>query len=462
MFSKPILKQTLKGNYKLWLIFTAILCVMSAVTISVFDPKMISSMMEMFKDLPIAESFGDQLSGFTSLLGMLSQQFYGMLAVILPMIFIIITANSLIASQVDRGSMAYLLSTPTKRSTVVRTQAAYLIGSVFCMFLVVTIVGLSSVQLVHKGLWGEKFTPDVTAASEILDVDKSDLTNDLSLILGNEEALKAGAEARDIEQDVYVVYLNQKMTNNAYQAAADILDKDVEEVTKNLSLITENSDALNAAAKVMGVDAEIYRTQLEAAIAQQEAAAGQSSAMQEKIISGMTAAAEVLGLEPADLMDDMSKIKANKAALTAAATTSELPEEVFLAMINGQLAADELALDEGIDFNAKDYLMLNLGAFLLMFAISAISFLFSCVFNLTKNSLAFGAGIPIAFFIFQIMSQIGDSLSGFKYLSLNTLYDTNAIVNGGSYGMKFAILAVIGVVLYAVGMNSFQKKDLPL
>lgn len=42
-------------------------------------------------------------------------------------VFIIIVANSLIAAQVDKGSMAYILSTPTRRSAVAITQAVYMI-----------------------------------------------------------------------------------------------------------------------------------------------------------------------------------------------------------------------------------------------------------------------------------------------------------------------------------------------
>ncbi|MCD8286594.1 MAG: ABC transporter permease [Clostridia bacterium] len=48
---------------------------------------------------------------------------------ILPMlIWIVVAGNSIIAGQVDRGSMAYVLSTPTKRSAVVITQAVYMIA----------------------------------------------------------------------------------------------------------------------------------------------------------------------------------------------------------------------------------------------------------------------------------------------------------------------------------------------
>lgn len=42
-------------------------------------------------------------------------------------IMVILAANSLIAAQVDKGSMAYILSTPVKRSAVVSTQAVYMI-----------------------------------------------------------------------------------------------------------------------------------------------------------------------------------------------------------------------------------------------------------------------------------------------------------------------------------------------
>ena len=194
MFSKTIFKQTLQANYKLWIIFTAVMALMSAIVIAVYDPKMISSMMNMVKDMPgMAAMMGDRMNSMTSLLGMLGESFYGMQGAILALIFVIMTANSLVAAQVDSGSMAYILSTPIKRAKVVRTQALYLITSVFCMFLVVTIVGLSSVQFFHNGLWGTQYTVDVKAAAEVLNQDGKTVANNLTLILNNEEALNAGA-----------------------------------------------------------------------------------------------------------------------------------------------------------------------------------------------------------------------------------------------------------------------------
>ena len=90
MISLPLMKQTVKSNGILWLIFTAVLGVLLAQFAS----------MEM-----------------TQFLLFLIQ--YGMMAMILPGIYILISSNKLLAGQVDRGSMAYVLSTPKRRSTVV-------------------------------------------------------------------------------------------------------------------------------------------------------------------------------------------------------------------------------------------------------------------------------------------------------------------------------------------------------
>lgn len=261
MFNKTIFKLTLKGNFKLWFIFTLVMSIFCVVLTAVFAPATISGVTDMVKGTPL-----EKMLEQTTFLGMLAQTFYTLQGIILPLIFIILTANNLIAAQVDRGSMAYLLSTPTKRSTVVMTQALYFILSLLAMFTIVTLVGLFSIQIFQR-------------------------------------------------------------------------------------------------------DTEI---------------------------------------------------------------------------------------------NLANYLSLNLGLFLLMFATSGVSFLFSCIFNLSKNSLALGAGIPLAFFLFQLMSKVDESLEGFKYLSLNSLFEPKAIAGGEEYLVQFIILAVTGIVLYAIGMGVFKNKDLPL
>ncbi|MEK4427401.1 ABC transporter permease subunit [Solibacillus sp. FSL K6-1523] len=261
MFNGTIFKQTMRANIKLWLIFTLVLTLLQVVMVSVFDDRMITDIGHMVEGTPLAGFFGQ-----TTLLSMLASTFYSIHGVIFPIIYIIMTANSLIAAQVDRGSMAYLLSTPTKRSTIIVTQAAYLIFALVVMFCIETAAGFITLQV--------------------------------------------------FQSDVDVVI--------------------------------------------------------------------------------------------------------------------------------------------------ADFIMLNIGLFLLMFAISGISFFFSSLCNLSKNSLAFGAGIPLAFFLFQLLSSVDESLDVLRYFTMNALFDTAAILEGENYWWKFGILLGIGIVLYIASLEVFKRKDLPL
>lgn len=74
--------------------------------------------------------------------------FYRIAGLLLPMVFVIMVANGLLAGQVDSGSMAYVLSTPTKRRTVACTQMAYLMISLLAMFLLVTVTSVVSIWIV--------------------------------------------------------------------------------------------------------------------------------------------------------------------------------------------------------------------------------------------------------------------------------------------------------------------------
>lgn len=75
---------------------------------------------------------------------------YKIALLLLPMIFVIMTANDLIAGQVDSGSMAYVLSTPTKRSKVSATQMLYLVSAIFTMVLCIAITSITCVNIVKS------------------------------------------------------------------------------------------------------------------------------------------------------------------------------------------------------------------------------------------------------------------------------------------------------------------------
>ena len=108
------------------------------------------------------------------------------------------------------------------------------------------------------------------------------------------------------------------------------------------------------------------------------------------------------------------------------------------------------------------FLKMNLGAFLYHFAISSVCFAASCFFNLSGRSLLVGGGVSLFCFIVSLLVKLSPDLDWMKYLTLNTLFDTKAVLQGEHYLPGFLALAVIGICLYSAGIAVFQKKNLPL
>lgn len=292
MISKPLLKQSFKANWILWVVVTLGSCLMlgainllmgsidlsgNSIDQSLLGPY-IEALMEkglslegLFGVLGIDSSMLETMQDI-NILDMVTESYYGMSGIMLPLIYVIIVSNSLIASQVDRGSMAYVLSTPTKRNSVSITQAFFLIGSLLLMVI-------------------------FTAATGV---------------------------------------------------------------------ITE------------------------------------------------------------------------------------------------QIAVGSVDVGRVV--------LLNLGTFLALLAVSGICFMASSIFNLSKHSLAMGGGLTIFFFLCKILGMFGSETMGgikemsyFGYASIFTLFDTSSIIaSNNDFIWKFVVLLVIGILTYLIGIIKFNKKDLPL
>ncbi|MCL2796664.1 MAG: ABC transporter permease [Firmicutes bacterium] len=258
MFSNTLFKKTLKDNYKFWLFVTLGLSVMLLILMMAAN-SFAGRMSERPGGSEGAGAFGAN---------MILEQFYTMFAMLLPLIYIVITANKLIAAQVDRGSLSFVMAKPLKRNQVSMTQGLFLSGSIVAMFSVVTLVGLAFI--------------------------------------------------------------------------------------------------------------------------------------------GAT----------------------------------------------------------GLDIEIGAFLLLNLGIVLFHLAISGISYLASCVFNLSSKSLLIGAGIPVFFFIANLLSNfssLAEIMGYFKYASLNTLYNTaDILAYSGNMIWQFLILFAVAAGCYAAGVMYFKRKDLPL
>lgn len=121
-------------------------------------------MTTMFETMGISSEMIETMSEMDTT-AMLNQMHYTVIGLLPVFLFLVITANSLVAEQVDRGSMAYVLSTPTKRSAIAFTQAVYLlaaplliIAATCCVKIATTIaffdeVNVSAILMSYVGMY---------------------------------------------------------------------------------------------------------------------------------------------------------------------------------------------------------------------------------------------------------------------------------------------------------------------
>ena len=147
MISLPLLKSTIRSQYPIFLIFAAILALYLAIIASLFDPESMAAFDAILATLP-KEIVSAMHFSFheTSLTGFLAGYFYGFLILLIPLIYTVITANHVIASYVDSGSMAFLLSTPNPRWKIALTQAVYLAGSAALLIVFTMLAGIAVSQ----------------------------------------------------------------------------------------------------------------------------------------------------------------------------------------------------------------------------------------------------------------------------------------------------------------------------
>jgi len=115
------------------------------------------------------------------------------------------------------------------------------------------------------------------------------------------------------------------------------------------------------------------------------------------------------------------------------------------------------------ELDISKYLMINLGLVEYYVLISSITFLASAIFNETRMSLSIGAGIPIAFFVINMLAGVNEKLSFLKYFTALTLYDSNQWIDGGNViWIGSIVFIVLGLILYVIGIKIFEKKDMSL
>ena len=163
LISKPLFIQTIKSCWVLWLVMTlGSAGIFFVINIAIGSKNIFTNIdmnnvttyvrdeeMSWLQILGLLENMGFSLSKIqvlsqVDLNSVLNDLIFKIAGVLLPMVFVMITSNNLIAAQVNSGSMAYVLSTPTSRKTVIRTQYVFMVVALLAMYVIITSSALVS------------------------------------------------------------------------------------------------------------------------------------------------------------------------------------------------------------------------------------------------------------------------------------------------------------------------------
>jgi ABC-2 type transport system permease protein len=152
MISLTLFMTTTRKNWKLLVIFLAVLSMYLTVMAAMYEPDDISFMTDMLKLFPEnlmkAMRFSGLITGLTSYL---ASWLYGLLMLGFPMVYCVILSNRLVAKMVDNSSFAFLLSTPNSRNKIIFTQGLYALLSVAVMFAYVFGLGVLVCEAAFPG-----------------------------------------------------------------------------------------------------------------------------------------------------------------------------------------------------------------------------------------------------------------------------------------------------------------------
>lgn len=134
---------------------------------------------------------------------------------------------------------------------------------------------------------------------------------------------------------------------------------------------------------------------------------------------------------------------------------------IFLLLIIVGIISSEAMFPGELDI--IKFILLNIVTLFTFYAISGITFLASCTFDDTKYSLSFGAGVPIAFFVINMLANAGDKMAWLRYLTIFSLHNPDKIIEGSSFTVvAMIVLLAIALATYIGGVVIFNRRNLPL
>lgn len=112
------------------------------------------------------------------------------------------------------------------------------------------------------------------------------------------------------------------------------------------------------------------------------------------------------------------------------------------------------------ELNVERYLILNISTLFLQLVVAGISFLCACVCSEARHYYTVGAGLPLLFFLMQMISNMGEKLENLKYFTIYTLLPAEEIAAGKGCMIQNLVLLFLAMVLFGSGIWWFQRRDL--
>jgi ABC-2 type transport system permease protein len=115
------------------------------------------------------------------------------------------------------------------------------------------------------------------------------------------------------------------------------------------------------------------------------------------------------------------------------------------------------------DLDINKLLIINTGLFALHMFLGGISFLSSTVTNEINHSTIFGAGIPLVFFLIQMLANMGGKLEYLGNFTIFSLFQPQKLLNGeaNSY-LLVVIMFILAIILYISAFYIFKRKDMSI
>ncbi|MGO4183413.1 ABC transporter permease subunit [Paenibacillus sp. TAF43_2] len=122
-----------------------------------------------------------------------------------------------------------------------------------------------------------------------------------------------------------------------------------------------------------------------------------------------------------------------------------------------------LFIGDRYEFDGSRFILLNVIAWMLFFAVGGISFFVSAFSSDEKKALGISGIITFGMFGLDMLGKISANIDWLKYFSLFSLYRPSEIASGSSDPvLALVILFLIGLAGFMAGIRTFSKRDLPL